>query len=310
MAVLPAFPADAAVRAGTTLRLASLVDTHVHFYDPKRPSGVPWPPKEDPLLYRTVLPADYAALAQPSPVTAVIVVEASPWLEDNQWVLDLAAGHPLILGVVGHLPVGGAGFSAHLKRLATNPVFRGLRIRPAPTLDQWQAQPFLNDLKALADHDLSLDLVGGAEVLGPATEVAQKIPALRIVIDHLAGVQIDGKSPARAWQDGIRAAARRKNVFMKVSGLVEGTGRRAGQAPQEVEYYRPTLDAVWDAFGEERLIYGSNWPVCEHFANLAKVQQLALDYFAAKGQRAMDRVFSGNSRKAYHWLPRRQPARL
>ena len=68
-----------------------IIDTHTHFYDPTRPQGVPWPPKENQLLYRTVLPADAQALAAPVGVTGTVVVEASAWLEDNQWILDLAA---------------------------------------------------------------------------------------------------------------------------------------------------------------------------------------------------------------------------
>src|SRR5262245_62200533 len=67
-----------------------IIDTHTHFYDPTRPEGVPWPGKDDKLLYRKVLPRDFLKVASPVGVTRTIVVEASPWLEDNQWLLDLA----------------------------------------------------------------------------------------------------------------------------------------------------------------------------------------------------------------------------
>src|SRR5262245_18853787 len=80
----------------------TLIDTHTHFYDPGRPQGVPWPSKDDKLLYRPVFPKDYLALPVPRPVTGTVVVEASPWLEDNQWVLDLAVREPFIVGFVGN----------------------------------------------------------------------------------------------------------------------------------------------------------------------------------------------------------------
>lgn len=86
--------------------LAPALDAHTHFYDPGRPQGVPWPGKEDKLLYRTVLPGDFKKLTKNHRVVSTIVVEASPWLEDNQWLLDLAARDPFVVGVVGHLDPG------------------------------------------------------------------------------------------------------------------------------------------------------------------------------------------------------------
>ena len=111
----------------------TVIDAHTHFYDPTRPAGVPWPPRDDKLLYRRVLPQDYLALPAYKPVTGTVVVEASPWVEDNQWVLDLAAKQPFIVGVVGNLPVGTKESAGHLKRFAANRLFRGIRIRDQNT---------------------------------------------------------------------------------------------------------------------------------------------------------------------------------
>ncbi len=99
--------AEVCPRAENSSKLAppsgTVIDTHTHFYDPTRPGGVPWPPKDDAVLYRRVLPGDYRALPKPRRVAATVVVEASPWLEDNQWILDLAAKDPFIVGFVGNL---------------------------------------------------------------------------------------------------------------------------------------------------------------------------------------------------------------
>src|SRR6185437_7233704 len=92
-------------------KLETIIDTHVHFYDPSRPGGTPWPPKDDATLYRTVLPAEYKKMTAPFGIKGVIEVEASPLLEDNQWVLDLAHREPIIRGTCGDLEIGKAGFA-------------------------------------------------------------------------------------------------------------------------------------------------------------------------------------------------------
>ncbi|MGA2502438.1 MAG: amidohydrolase family protein [Tepidisphaeraceae bacterium] len=183
----------------------TVIDAHTHFYDPTRPQGVPWPPRDDKLLYRRVLPKDYLALQVPRPVTGTVVVEASPWVEDNQWVLDLAAREPFIVGLVGNLPVGTKEFAGHLKRLAANRLFRGIRIRDRKLEGTLDDAAFVNDLKLLADYDLSLDLVGDTGILPFADRLAQKVPALRIIIDHLAGVLADGQAPPAEWVAKMKA---------------------------------------------------------------------------------------------------------
>jgi predicted TIM-barrel fold metal-dependent hydrolase len=288
----PALPAASAATP-------AVIDTHTHFYDPARTQGVPWPPRGDKLLFRTVLPESYRALPTPQKVTGTVVVEASPWVEDNQWLLDLAVREPFILGIVGNLPVGTPEFAGHLKRFAANPRFRGLRLRDRKLDGALDDQAFVADLKLLPAHNLSLDLVGGLEVLAFAQRLAPMLPDLRIVIDHLAGVRVDGQTPPAEWRRQVAALARNPRVFAKVSGLVEGTGRADGTAPRAVEFYRPVLDVVWEAFGPERLIYASNWPVSERFAPLATVQGIIGDYFASQGSAATAKVFSENARAAY-----------
>jgi predicted TIM-barrel fold metal-dependent hydrolase len=282
----------------------TLIDTHTHFYDPSRPQGVPWPPRDDKLLYRPVLPKDYCALPVPRPVTGTVVVEASPWPEDNQWVLDLAAHEPFIVGFVGNLPVGSEGFAGYLKRFAANKLFRGIRLRDRKLEGTLDDPAFASDLKLLADHDLSLDLVGGMEILPFADRLAEEVPPLRIIIDHLAGVVVDGKAPPAGWVEKMKALARRRKIFFKVSGLVEGTGRSDGTAPHDAEFYRPVLDSMREMFGPERLIYASNWPVSARFASLATVQGIVGDYFSRHGSQVEEQVFSRSSIAAYRWVLR------
>ncbi|HAK97593.1 MAG TPA: amidohydrolase [Planctomycetes bacterium] len=282
----------------------TIIDTHTHFYDPTRPQGVPWPDTRDAVLYRTTLPEHYLAQPVPRKVTGTIVVEASPWVEDNQWVLDLAAKEPFIAGLVGNLPVGTSEFADLLARFAANPLFRGIRIRDPKPPRGIQDEAVLADLELLAQRKLALDLVGGSEILAQAKFLAERIPDLTIVIDHLAGVRVDGKAPPEDWLAALGALVRHPRVFVKVSGLVEGTGRKHRELPTEQAFYRPVLDAIWHRFGPDRLVYGSNWPVCGHFASLLTVQTIAADYFRAKGRAVEEMVFAGNAASAYRRVER------
>jgi len=278
-----------------------IIDTHTHFYDPTRPEGVPWPDPGDEVLYRRVLPGDYKALAVPQGVSGTVVVEASEWVEDNQWILDLAAKEPFIVGFVGNLQPGSGDFGSNLERFSANPLFRGIRPRGA-NIRNFEKDEFLADIKKLAAKDLEIDLLVGPEGLPDLAFLASSIPELRIVINHIAGVRIDGKLPDSVWIEGMKMTAEHPNVYCKVSGLVESA--QESPAPDDVGYYTPTLDVLWEAFGEDRLIYGSNWPVSERFADYATVQRIVMEYFKTKGQEATEKYFWKNAKAAYKWIVR------
>ena len=282
----------------------TIIDTHTHFYDPMRTGGVPWPGKGDKQLHRTTLPADYLAQPVPQPVTGTVVVEASPLVEDNQWILDLAAKNPFIVGFVGNLKPGEEAFAGHLKRFAANRLYRGIRVNEGAVRTGMANPAFVADIRRLADLDLELDVNGGPTLLPEVARLARELPTLRIVINHLANTRIDGKNVSPTWRADLEAAAKFPQVFLKVSALVEGTGKNDGTAPREVEFYRPWLDVAWNAFGPDRLVYGSNWPVSERFAKLATVQGIVHDYFSARGREALEKFFARNALAAYKWIKR------
>jgi predicted TIM-barrel fold metal-dependent hydrolase len=160
------------------------------------------------------------------------------------------------------------------------------------------------DVKRLVAHDLSLDLLGGVEMLSSVAELAKALPELRIVIDHLAGLRIDGQAPPADWRQAMKSVSAHANVYCKVSGLVEGAGRQDNLSPGTVDFYRPVLDTIWELFGEDWLVYGSNWPVSERFAALEVVQGIVGDYFRDKGPQALAKVFGQNAQAVYRWIPR------
>lgn len=278
-----------------------ILDTHTHFYDPTRPQGVPWPGRNDKLLYRRVLPEEYMRLARPLGVAGTVVVEASPWVEDNQWLLDLAAKNTFLVGIVGRLDTAAESFEKHLRRFAPNPLYRGLRIGHDELAAGLKGN-LARRCGLLVDLNLALDVNGGPGMPADAARLAAAVPKLRIVLDHCANLRIDGREPPRIWREGMEASARHPNVFCKVSALVEQTGRK--EAPRDVAYYRPVLDTVWQLFGEQRLIFGSNWPVSARAAPLSTVVGIVRDYFEGKGEQAAAAFLLGNSRTAYAWRNR------
>ncbi len=293
--------AGAALAAGGAVaeegRPSRVIDTHTHFYDPTRPEGVPWPPKNSK-LYRTVLPDDWAAVAAPHGVRETIVVEASERVEDNQWVLDLAAKDERLIGLVGNLDPNDLAFEANVKRFAANPKFRGVRWRGGLVDIDKNPEQVLRGAKVLAAHGLELDLNGSNAMLPHAVRLAERVADLTIVINHLGG----SGDPAQikdGWREGIVALAQCPKVFMKVSALVEQVQGAEGEAPRELNYYLPVLDHLWKQFGEDRLIYGSNWPVSDRGAPYAVVYELVREYFAGKGKDALEKYFWKNATVAY-----------
>ena len=269
-----------------------IVDTHIHLYDPHRPEGAPWPEPDDQ-IYLTTLPDRCIALARPAGVDGAIVVECSEWVEDNQWILDLADEEPFLLGLVGNLDVHDDRFSENLDRFAKHPVFRGIRARLRKPDD-------LDGLRQLADLDLSLD--SGVNDL--TAIIATEIPELRIIINHCAGIKMEGDEPDQAAIDQMRRAAEYPNVFCKLSGMMD-LRCTIRPAPTDIDHYAPYLDLIWDAFGEERMIFGSDWPVSDRSdRSYADVFKLAQDYVATKPASAKEKVFSANARRAYKWKDR------
>lgn len=278
-----------------------IIDTHTHFWDPSRPIP-PGRGKAVPFSNgKTVLPEDYARAAKAAGISGTVVVEASGWVEDNEWVLALARRDPVIVGVIGNLNevLGTPRFAGVFAALSSDPLFRGIRLGRAEDL----ARPdWKEHLEAFAERGLAVDLnAAGAKAVATAAENAKLFPRLNIVLDH-AGYVDFGRPPGEDWVRAFRMAASRPNVYCKVSRFQEQAGARP--APRDVEPYRTVLDLLWSTFGEDRLIFGSNWPLSESAGSLADAVDLLKAYLRDKGPEAVDKVFFRNSRAVYGWRER------
>ncbi|MGH9667000.1 MAG: amidohydrolase family protein, partial [Bryobacteraceae bacterium] len=278
-----------------------IIDTHTHFYDPSRPQGVPWPPKSDAVLYKTVLPPQFREMTQPFGVRGTIAIEASPWLEDNDWILNLAKNNPIIVGFMGHLEPGKPEFRGNLERFAKNPLFRGIRLNEQALATGLKGGSYIADLQRMAELDLALDAIGDETIYSSLVGISDQIPELRIIVDHMPLDPPSNRDARVQAEIALGHLRQRPQIYSKVSGVLR---RVNGVVPHEMPFYKARLEALWDTFGPERLVYGSNWPVSEHMAPYATVLKVVRDYFEGKGPEASEKYFWKNSAAFYKWVAR------
>lgn len=275
-----------------------IVDTHIHLYDTTRDGGVPWPPKSDTVLYRPILPPEWAQVCDENGITATVIVEASTLLADNQWILDLVKDEPdRYIGLVGSLEVGTPDFEANLKTLSSDPRFVGIRIRDKPRGSGYFNDAVWRDLQILSDLDQTLDVLMANFSLVEVDRIAQRLPDLKILINHAAGAKIDGQPVDPDWARALKKAASNPNVHCKISGLFQQSHRQP--SPTELAFYKPVLDALWDAFGEDRLIYGSNWPVTLRGGSYGSYKAIVLEFLDSKGDAAKRKILADNAYQFY-----------
>jgi predicted TIM-barrel fold metal-dependent hydrolase len=291
-------------RAAQAAPSIPIIDTHIHLYDPFRPQGVPWPSKENKILYQTSLPPRYRAIAEPLGIVGAIAVECSSWLEDNQWVLDVAKDEPIMVGTVGRLAPGTPEFKPNLERFRNNPLFRGIRYGLGRQGGREFERPeFVSDLKTLADADLVLDTANpSVALLADVVRVSDRVPNLRVVIDHLPQMAPPAEPAARSSYDASMKAFRdRPQIYVKISEVLR---RVDGGIPVDLEFYRPRLDEILDVFSIDRVLYGSDWPNADQWLPLPVGFKIVQQYFAGKGQVAAEKYFWRNSARVYKWVKR------
>jgi len=283
-----------------------IIDTHIHLFDPTRPQGIPWPSREDKALYRSALPARYERIAGPLHVVGAIEIEASPLLEDNQWVLDIAAGSRMIVGTIGNLEPGTADFRKHLNRFQKNRLFRGIRYGNLWGRDlgrRLQEAAFVEDLKLLAHLGLVLDTANpNPALIRSVVRLNDSVPDLKVVIDHLPHLQLPADVASRkAVELDLQELGRRPHIYVKLSEVIAGEKPGTQLRPDQ---YRPTLDLLYDVFGEDRVLYGSDWPNSDLWGAYRDELRAVKRYFATKSRAAQEKFFWRNSVTAYRWIKR------
>lgn len=297
-----------ALAATTRLDAATpvpIIDTHIHLFDPNRPEGATY--RGPPAYYaynKGAFPADYARLSARWGVIGAIKVEASARPEDNDWVLGQVDGSDFMVGMIANLRPEAEDFLPTLTRYARNPRFRGIRYGNLWKYDiagQSREPRFLAGLKALSDADLVLDTANPrVDLLQALVRINDAVPDLRIIIDHLPKLE---PTPAErhAYEAVLREIATRPNLSVKLSAVIHPVD---GKVSTRLADHRRRLDDLFALFGEDRVLFGSDWPNVEGDTRVENVFAIVRAYFSGRSRAQQEKYFWRNSVAIYKWQPR------
>ena len=272
------------------------IDAHQHYWKVSR-GDYGWMSPDMTVLYRDYQPADLEPLLKANGIDRTVVVQAAPTVAETEYLLDLADRHESSAKVVGWLDMESDDFAKELDRLARRPKFAGIRpmIQDLPD-DAWMLRPaVLKNLAVLADRGFTFDFLIHPRHLDYALEVVRRVPGLRCVVDHIAKPDIK-RGVLDPWRDGIARLAEHPNVYCKLSGMVT----EADHDKWTSDDLRPFARHAVACFGYERIMFGSDWPVCLLAATydqvVAACRDILADDLTPEREKA---VFGGNAARFY-----------
>ena len=270
------------------------VDSHQHFwhYDPVRDT---WITEEMAVLKRDYLPSDLEGLLSAHGFDGSISVQAEQSEDETVFLLQLAEHHPFVVGVVGWVDLRASNLAERLEYYSGFESFRGVRhIAQAEPDDFLAREDVVRGIGLLQDFGLTYDILVYPQQLPAALSLVERLPDQRFVVDHAAKPQIrDGE--IEPWAAHMRELASHANVWCKVSGLVT----EADWTRWSAEDIRPYLDVVFEAFGPDRLMFGSDWPVCLLAASYRKVKDLIDGYVEYLTETEREKLFGATAVQFY-----------
>jgi L-fuconolactonase len=275
--------------------LTMRIDAHQHFwiYDP---SEYAWIDESMANLRRDFLPDDLKPELDQAGVHGCVAVQARQTLEETNWLLRLASESPFILGVVGWVDLRSAKLRSDLQGFANQPKLVGVRhiVQSEPD-ERFLLQPeFLRGLSMLEAYDLAYDILIYEKHLPVAAEFVQQFPRQRFVLDHLGKPRVKEKQ-THPWSEGIRKLAAFPNVYCKLSGMVT----EADWQNWKPDDFAPYLDVAVECFGPDRVMFGSDWPVCTVAGSYLRVMDAIHDYFARFAGNFREKLLGSNAIRFY-----------
>jgi len=275
------------------------IDAHQHFWR-YTPDEYGWIDDSMSSLRRDFLPEHLEPELKRAGFDRSIVVQARQTREETRWLLDHATSSQFLLGVIGWVDLRSSDVQAQLAPFAGNPTLLGIRhvVQSEPD-ERFLLQPeFLRGISALAEFDLTYDILIYPRHLPVAAEFVRRFPRQRFVLDHLAKPLIK-TGTLQPWNADTRNLAQLPNVFCKLSGLVT----EADWKSWKPEHIAPYLDIALECFGPERLVIGSDWPVCTVAASYAQVMNLVLDFVSKYPEDLRNAILGGNAEKFWNLSP-------
>lgn len=272
------------------------IDVHQHFWN-YNPEEYAWISDEMNILKRDFLTSDLRSERKGTGYEASISVQARQSEKETDWLLQLAEKDSSILGVVGWLDLCSPGFPEKLLEYNRNPLLKGLRhvLHDEADDDFMLRRDFMNGISAMGSTDLIYEILIFPKHLPNTLKLVSSFPDQRFVLDHIAKPDIR-RNEISEWSDLIKQLARYPNVSCKASGMVTEAKWREWKPD---DFY-PYLNVIWNAFGRERIMIGSDWPVCLVAGTYAQVVCLAEGYFEKLGEDILRKTTSGNASLLYN----------
>ena len=275
--------------------MISRIDAHHHFWKFK-PEEYGWIRADMAALRKDYLPADLEREMKAAGINGTMPVQARMSLEETGWLLELAERHDFIKGVVGWAPLTEAGIGATLEGLAANRKLRAVRHVLHDEADEYYMlrEDFNRGISELKRFNLAYDILIFERHLPQTLQFVDRHPNQVFVVDHLAKPRVrDGSmSP---WLENMRELARRAHVYCKVSGLAT----EADHALWTKEQLEPYIEAVLSAFGAERVLFGTDWPVCNLAIGYGAWVEIVTGAISRLSEREQERIWSATAREAY-----------
>lgn len=272
------------------------VDSHHHLwrYDPIQYS---WIAPDQRVLQRDFLAGDLVPLLAASGLDAAIAVQALQTVDETRWLLEAAAAQPAIKGVVGWVPLIDPGVEAVIADLAANSVLKGVRhVLQAEADDRYMLrEDFNRGIAALRAHGLTYDILVYGRHLPHAAAFVDRHPDQTFVLDHIAKPRIRAAAFDHEWARDLRELATRPHVACKLSGVVTEV-RDADWTPALIA---PYLEAALDAFGADRLLFGTDWPVCLLRTSYARWVETVTTFVARLSASEQQAIMGGNAARTY-----------
>lgn len=272
------------------------IDAHQHFwqFDPMRDSWITW---EMQKIRRDFLPADLHPLLQECGIDGCVLVQTDQSERENAFLLGLAEDFDFIKGVVGWVDLRDPGVEERLVHYKGFPKMKGFRhvLQGEPDRAMMLAPSFRRGIGALTSFGYTYDILIYPDQLGYTREFVASFPDQPFVIDHIAKPHIKDRFITDEWRTAIRAVAAYPNVSCKISGMVT----EADWLHWKPEHLHVYVDTVVEAFGTDRILFGSDWPVCLVAASYKQVFEVVKDYFAACSADEQAAFFGGNAIKFY-----------
>jgi L-fuconolactonase len=271
------------------------IDAHQHFWR-YSPSSHAWIDESMSLLKRDFLPSDLKPLLDASEFDGSIAVQAVCDVAEIEWLLDLADENDWIRGVVGWVDLCSDTVARELDRLAKRAKLVGIRhvVQSEPDPEFMVRADFQRGIALLAPLDLVYDILIYPHQFPAAIELARSFPEQRFVLDHLGKPEIKRRERT-SWAESFRSLAACDNVTCKLSGLVTEADWTSWR-PSDFDFY---IDTALEAFGPERLMIGSDWPVCLLAAQHARVVEIVSARLARLAAHERDEVLGGTARRIY-----------